>query len=75
MYISVQGIKLNNDDFTAGGEAIPIFMDRKGKLETKEKTTYKSVYKDDETYHYPKIADNKSRIEGHLSFKNHELTG
>ena len=37
--------------------------------------TYRRVYRDDGTYHYPQIASNRLRRKGELYFKSMEITG
>ena len=75
MYIVVTAFVPNENDMTKGGKAIPISCIRCGELKTIEKTTYKRVYRDNGTYHYPHIPGNESKWEGTPHFKNYDLTG
>ena len=75
MYIVVTGFVLRNNDITAGGTAVPVSCVRVGKMVTCTKDSYKRVYKDDGTFHYPRIPANMLRKEGEQYFKSLELTG
>ena len=48
---------------------------RVGKMVKATKDSYKRVYKDDGSYHYPKIAVNKLRSKGDEYFQSCEITG
>ena len=75
MYIVVTAFVLNENDITKGGVSIPIACIRVGKMVEAKKDSYSRVYREDGTYHYPKIAANLKRKKGDLYFKNVELTG
>ena len=60
---------------TKGGKAIPICCVKCGDLKTAKKTTYKRVYKKNDKFHYPKLDENESKIEGQPHFVPYELTG
>ena len=46
---------LNNNDITAGGNAIPILCIRVSAMVQAQKDSYKRVYKNDGKCHYPKF--------------------
>ena len=48
---------------------------RVGKMVKATKDSYKRVYKDDGSYHYPKIPVNKLRSKGEEYFQSCEITG
>lgn len=75
MYIVVTAFALRNNDITAGGTAVPISCVRVGKLVKAKKNSYKRVYKDNGSHHYPKIPENLLRKKGEEYFKSFELTG
>lgn len=75
MYIVVTAYVLNGNDITADGKAIPIACVRVGRMKKATKDSYKRVYKDDRSYTYPKIAENKLRSVGEEYFAGVELTG
>ena len=66
---------LNDNDIARGGEVIPVACVRVGRMLKAKKDTYKRVYRENNTYHYPKIAENKLRTKGGLYFQGVELTG
>ena len=75
MYIVVTAFVLNNNDVAGGGTAIPIACVRVGQMKKAEKDSYKRVYRDDGTYHYPCILENRLQKKGEMYFSNVELTG
>ena len=75
MYIVVTAFVLNGNDISRGGKAIPVACVRVGRMVKAKKDTYKRVYRENNTYHYPKIAENKLRTKGGLYFQEVELTG
>jgi len=75
LYIVVTAYVLNNNDITGGGKAIPISCIRVGEMLPAQKNTYKRVYKNDGSYHYPPIAENLLRKRGQEYFKPMELNG
>ena len=58
MYIVVTAFVLNENDITRGGKAIPIACVRVGRKVKATKDSYKRVYRDDGSFHYPNIASN-----------------
>ena len=76
MYIVVTAYVLRDrNDITKGGTAVPVSLVRVGRMVEATKNTYKREYKDDGSYHYPKIPENILRVEGEKYFKPCELTG
>ena len=75
MYVAMTGYQLNGNDITKGGREFPISVARVGRRVKATKDSYKRVYKDNGTYHYPKIAGNKLRSKGEYYFKSCEITG
>ena len=76
MYVVVTAFVLTNDnDIRKGGVAIPIACVRVGRMRKAQYNTYRRVYKEDGSHHYPKIPENQLRKEGEEYFKNVELTG
>ena len=75
MYIVISGFLMHNNDITAGGEAFPISLTRVGKMVKASKNSYRRVYKNDGTYHYPKIKNNIMRVKGKQYFTSVDLTG
>ena len=58
-----------------GGEAVKISLVRAGRMEPAQKDSYRRVYKQDGTFHYPKEPENLLRKKGELYFKPLEITG
>ena len=75
MYIVVTAFVMNQNNIRGGGKAIPIACVRVGRMEKAKKDSYKRVYRDDGSYHYPKIAEGLLRVKGQEYFKGVELTG
>jgi hypothetical protein len=44
-------------------------------MQKAKKDSYKRVYQEDGTYHYPKIPENKLRMKGEMYFESMEITG
>ncbi len=65
----------NGNDFSKGGTSFLVNLVRVGRMMAAARDTYKRVYRDDGTYHYPRIAENRLRIKGNLYFKGMEVTG
>ena len=63
------------NDITKGGRAFLVSLVRVGRMVEAPRDTYKRVYREDGTYHYPKIARNQLRRKGELYFKGMEITG
>ena len=74
MYIVVTAFVLNENDITKGGVSIPIACIRVGKMVKAKMDSYSRVYREDGTYHYPKVDSNLLRRKGEEYFKNVELT-
>ena len=75
LYIVATAFVLNNNDITAGGKAIPIACVRVGKKVKATKDSFKRVYKEDGSFHYPKILSNQLRRKDEMYFTSIELTG
>ena len=63
------------NDFGQGGQSFKLLCTRAGAMREATKDSYKRVYRDDGTYHYPQIAENLLRSAGQLYFKSMEITG
>ena len=76
MYIVVTAYVLRDgNDIRRGGKAIPISLVRVGKMVKAKKDSYKRVYKENGSYHYPKLQANLLRKKGELYFASFKLTG
>ena len=76
MYIVVTAYVLRDrNDSTKGGTAIPVSLVRVGSMVKAVKDSYKRVYREDGTYHYPKIESNILRKKGEYYFRGCKLTG
>ena len=76
MYIVVTAyVPMIDNDITKGGKAVPISCYRCVKMVKQSKDSYKRVYKDDGSFHYPKIPENLLNKKGHWYSQNVELTG
>ena len=63
------------NDFVKGGRGVKIHMQRAGGWISAERDTYRRVYRDDGTYYYPPIPENRLRVAGQQYFQNWEITG
>ena len=63
------------NDITKGGQVFPISLVRVGRMVKATKDLYKRVYRDNGTYHYPKIAANKLQTKGVEYSQAVEITG
>jgi hypothetical protein len=61
MNIVCTAFVLDNNDITRGGKAVPVACVRVGRMVTASKDSYKQVYRDDGSFHYPKIPANLLR--------------
>jgi len=59
MYIVVTAYVLIDNDITGRGKAVPIACIRIGKMVKATKDSYKRVYKEDGSFHYPKEPSNQ----------------
>ena len=73
--ICASGIAPFDNDLRKGGTAHKICMTRAGGEVAAKKDSYKRVYRDDGTYHYPRIAENMLRRKGEQYFESWEITG
>ena len=73
--ICAVGIAPFDNDLRKGGEAYKIELTRCGRLVEAKKDSFKRVYREDGTYHYPKVAENRLREKGKEYFENWEITG
>jgi hypothetical protein len=64
-----------DNDFETGGQSFKLLCTRAGAMVEATRDSYKRVYRDDGTYHYPQIAENLLRSAGQLYFKSMEITG
>ena len=58
MYIVVTAFILNNNDITKGRRAVPVSCIRLGRMVKAKQDSYRRVYKEDGSFHYPHIAAN-----------------
>ena len=73
--IAVVGITPFENDLRKGGKAHKICLTRCGGMVKAKQDSYKRVYNQDGTYHYPKILENLLRKKGNEYFENWEITG
>ncbi|KAL7577336.1 hypothetical protein ACA910_002073 [Epithemia clementina (nom. ined.)] len=64
-----------NNNMEFGGSAHLVSLTRVGQMMKATRDTYKHVYSDNGTYHYPKRAANLLRVKGLMYFRNLEITG
>lgn len=65
----------HGNNIEKGGRAMKISLERVGGYVVAPKTTYKRVYREDGTYHYPKTIDNISKEAGKEYWMAMEITG
>jgi len=65
----------SHNDIEKGGVACKISLTRAGRMVKAQKDSYKRVYRDNGTYYYPKIPENKLRSKGEMYFQSMEITG
>ncbi len=65
----------DGNDITKGGRAFLVNLVRVGGMVKATKDTYKRVYRDDGTYHYPVLLENRLQKKGEFYFKGLEITG
>ena len=75
MYVVVTAFVPIDNDITKGGKTIPIACVRVGRNVFAQKDSYKRVYRDDGTYHYPPLPQNRLQKRGDIVFKNLDITG
>ena len=75
MYIVVTAFILNKNDITKGGREVPVSCIRVGRMVKAKQESYRRVYKEDGTFHYPRIAANLLQKKGTEYFAPVELTG
>ena len=64
-----------DNDFQKGRRALKIDLQRAGGLIVADRDTFRRVYRDDGTYHYPRNPESRLRIAGQQYFQNWEITG
>ena len=64
-----------DNDFEKGGNAHKILIERAGGMVKAKKHSFRRVYREDGTYHYPKLKENRLRKKGDEYFQNWEITG
>ena len=75
MAIASTAFAPHNNNMESGGQALKVSLERVGAHVKAPKTTYKRVYRDDGSYHYPKQLDNISKEEGKEYWTPMEITG
>ncbi|OEU14225.1 hypothetical protein FRACYDRAFT_240759 [Fragilariopsis cylindrus CCMP1102] len=63
------------NDFEMGGQSFKLLCTRAGAMVEAVRDSYRRVYKDDGSYHYPQIAENLLQSAGDPYFKSMEITG
>jgi hypothetical protein len=63
------------NDITKGGTTYRVNLVRAGGMVAASRDSYKRVYRDDGTFHYPKEPENLLRRKGELYFKGMTVTG
>ena len=72
---SVNSIAPFDNDLRKGGEAHKIEITRCRGMVEAQKDSFKRVYRDDGSYHYPKLTKNRLHEKGKEYFENWEITG
>ena len=75
MYLIVTAFALHDNNITKGEIVVPVTCVRVGRMITVQKDTYKRVYHDDGTYHYPSVPENLICWRGEQYFKSLDITG
>jgi hypothetical protein len=75
MVIASTAFEPRNNDVEKGGRAHKVSFTRVGAWTKAQKDSYKRIYRDDGSYHYPKIAGNRLQKKGDDIWKNLEITG
>ena len=75
MYVVVTAFVPIENDINKGGITIPVACVRVGREVEAQKNSYKRVYKDDGSYHYPPLPENLLRKKGEMYFMNLDITG
>ena len=75
LLICAMAIVPHGNNLRKGGKTYKLSMARCGGMVKTTKDTYKRVYRDDGTYHYPKIPENQLRHAGQMYFENWEIRG
>ena len=65
----------HSNDMERGGVAIKVNLERVGRMAKAKKDSYKRVYRDDGSFHYPKLAENLLRRKGEMYFEALEVNG
>jgi hypothetical protein len=73
--LATTGFAPHNNNIEKGGIAHKILLTRVGQMQKAKKDSNKHVYKEDGTYHYPKIPENKLQMNGEMYFVSMEITG
>ncbi|OEU05754.1 hypothetical protein FRACYDRAFT_258384 [Fragilariopsis cylindrus CCMP1102] len=63
------------NNFETGGQSFKLLCTRAGAMVEAVRDSYRRVYRDDGSYHYPQIAENLLRSAGDPYFKSMEITG
>ena len=75
MGICAVAIVPHDNDLRKGGDGYMVSLVRAGRKVKASRDTYRRVYRDDGSYHYPAIHENLLRKKGELYFKGMEVTG
>ncbi|KAL7573222.1 hypothetical protein ACA910_018873 [Epithemia clementina (nom. ined.)] len=75
MQIASTAFVPRNNNMEAGGEAHFVSLMHIEQMDKAKKDTYKQVYCNDGSYHYPKNAGNGLQVKGQEHFCNMEITG
>ena len=75
MAVVVSAFIPKDNDIEKGGKAFKVSIERAGRMVKATKDSYKRVYREDGTYHYPQIEENRLRTKGEMYFRDMGVTG
>ena len=75
MAIVVLAFIPKENNIAKGGKAFKVSMERAGRMVEAQKDSYKRVYREDGSYHYPAIEANKLRVKGQMYFEDMDVAG
>ena len=75
MAIVAVGFVPKDNDWMKGGDGFTVSLVRAGRKVKASRNTYRRVYRDDGSFHYPALPENILRKKGELYFKSMEITG
>ena len=75
MVIATTGFLPHDNNMASGGVAIKVSLTRVGRMKKADKDSYRRVYKDDGSFHYPNLPENLLRKKGTEYFQSLDITG